>query len=159
MLKEIGAEPTETTDIQVTPSDNSVEVVWPSLANASMYELVIKDKNSNVICTLIFNADGQLTQIAFNAPARNNAPQQTQSAGFSFVVTGLDSGTSYELTMISKDSNGATLQSSTISFTTTGSTSIENTMSQQQNAKIIQNGQILILRGDKIYTLQGQEVR
>ena len=102
-----------------------------------------------------------MTQIAFNAPARNNAPQQTQAAGFSFTVTGLENGTSYDLTITSKDNNGGTLDTKTVSFTTTGDEQgIEDVLSDQvQNTKILRNGQIFILRGDKTYTLQGQEVK
>ncbi len=36
---------------------------------------------------------------------------------------------------------------------------IENTVVRTETQKILRNGQILILRGDKTYTLQGQEVR
>ena len=102
-----------------------------------------------------------MTQIAFNAPSRNNAPQQTQAAGFSFTVTGLEEGTSYDLTITSKDNNGGTLDTKTVSFSTTGDEQgIEDVLSDQvQNTKILRNGQIFILRGDKTYTLTGQEVK
>ena len=157
-VRPLGAKGTETTDINVTPAENTAEVAWPAISGAAIYELVIKDKSGNVICTLIFNANGQLTQIAFNAPARNNAPQQTQAAGFSFTVTGLENGTSYDLTITSKDNNGGTLDTKTISFTTTGATAIDELLSDQvQCTKVIREGQIFILRGDKTYTLNGQE--
>ncbi len=147
-------------DIQVTPTDNTANIVWPQVNGADTYELVIKDKSGNVICTLIFNANGQLTSIAF-AHSRNGAPQQTQAAGFLFTVTGLEEGTSYDLTITSKDNNGGTLDTKTISFTTTGEPQgVEEVLSDQvQSTKVVRNGQIFILRGDKIYTLQGQEVK
>jgi hypothetical protein len=158
-VRPLGAKSTETTDVNVTPAENTAEVAWPAVSGAATYELVIKDKSGNVICTLIFNANGQLTSIAF-APSRNGAPQQTQAAGFSFTVTGLEEGTSYDLTITSKDNNGGTLDTKTISFTTTGvSTRIGNVLSNQVPCtKVIRNGQIFILRGDKTYTLQGQEI-
>ena len=115
-----------------------------------------------MICTLVFNANGQLTQIAFGAPARNNAPQQTQTAGFSFTVTGLEEGTSYDLTITSKDNNGGTLDTKTVSFTTSGEApqGIDQVPSDQvQSTKAIKDGQILILRGDKTFTVTGQEVK
>ena len=148
-------------DIQVVPTDNTANIVWPQVSGAETYELVIKDKSGNVICTLIFNANGQLTSIAFNAPARNNAPQQTQTAGFAFTVTGLNSGTNYDLVMTSKNSNGETIQTKTVSFTTTGNAqSVENILGgNAQSTKILRNGQLYILRGEKTYTLQGQEVK
>ena len=38
-------------------------------------------------------------------------------------------------------------------------TGVENVQGNVKNAKILENGQIYILRGDKTYTLQGQEVK
>lgn len=160
-VRPLGATSVETDDITVTPSETTAEVVWPAVSGAATYELVIKDKNGNVICTLIFNANGQLTSIAFNAPARNNAPKQTQSTGFSFTVTGLESGTGYDLTMTAKDTNGTTLQENTMSFNTTGGEQgVEEVRNDNsQNTKLIRDGQIYILRGDKIYTTDGRLVR
>ena len=158
-VRPLGAKSTETTDVNVTPAETTADVAWPSVSGAATYELVIKDKSGNVICTLVFNANGQLTSIAFNAPARNNAPQQTQAAGFSFTVTGLEEGTSYDLTITSKDNNGGTLDTKTVSFTTTGDEQGINDVQGDnvQCTKVSREGQILILRGEKVYTLQGQE--
>ena len=156
----MGATSTETTEVNVTPSDNSATIVWPAVSGAATYELVIKDKDGNIICTLIFNENGQLTSIAFNAPGRN-APQQTQSAGFSFTVTGLDSGTGYVMTMTSKDSNGAILQTETISFVTNSPQALDPVTGNPSSIthKVIKDGQLFILRADKTYTLTGQEVK
>ena len=160
-VRPLGAKSTETTDVNVSPAETTADVAWPAVSGAATYELVIKDKSGNVICTLVFNANGQLTQIAFNAPSRNNAPQQTQAAGFSFTVTGLEEGTSYDLTITSKDNNGGTLDRKTVSFTTTGEPQgIEDVLSDQvQCTKVIRDGQVFILRGEKVYSLTGQEVR
>jgi hypothetical protein len=156
-VRPLGAKTTETTDLVVTPADNSAEVVWPAIEGASTYELVIKDKSGNVICTLVFNSNGQLTQITFNAPTRE------QSAGFSFTVTGLEEGKSYDLIITAKNDSGVTLDEETISFTTVGSTTeVFNQIINDPlpaSHKFFRNGQILILRGDKTYTLQGQEVK
>ncbi|MBQ9338721.1 MAG: leucine-rich repeat protein [Paludibacteraceae bacterium] len=160
-VRPLGAKSTETTDVNVTPAENTADVAWPAVSGAATYELVIKDKSGNVICTLVFNANGQLTSIAF-APSRNGAPQQTQAAGFSFTVTGLEEGTSYDLTITSKDNSGTTLDTKTISFTTSveAPQGIDQVSSDQvQSTKVIKNGQVFILRGDKTYTLQGQEVK
>ncbi len=161
-VRPLGAKGTETTNLSVTPAETTADVAWPAVSGAATYELVIKDKSGNVICTLVFNANGQLTQIAFGAPARNNAPQQTQTAGFSFTVTGLEEGTSYDLTITSKDNNGGTLDTKTVSFTTSGEApqGIDQVPSDQvQSTKAIKDGQILILRGDKTFTVTGQEVK
>lgn len=160
-VRPLGAKSTETTEVTVTPAENTVDVIWPAVSGAATYELVIKDKDGNVICTLIFNANGQLTQIAFGAPARDHSTQQTQGTGFAFTVTGLESGTGYDLTITSKDGSGSTLDSQTISFTTTGEPqAVENVPTNINGArKVFFNGQIFILRGDKVYTTTGQEVK
>ena len=159
-VRPIGAATTETTSVQVTPSETAATVAWPTVNGAETYEMVIKDKQGNVICTLIFNSNGQLTEIAFNAPSRNGAVEQTQTAGFSFTVTGLEEGTAYELTITSKDSNGATLDKKTIAFSTAGGTGVAGILPDEApSTKIIRGGQLLILRGDKAYTVQGQEVK
>ena len=149
-----------TDEIVVTPSENEANVIWPSVNGAATYELVIKDKDGNTVCTLIFNANGQLTSIAFNAPSRNGAPAQTQNAGFSFTITGLDSGTDYDLTLTAKDNSGNIIEETTIPFHTNWAEGIDDVQSDEvQSTKVIKDGQVLILRNGKTYTMQGQEVK
>ncbi len=157
----IGAENT-TTDgtITVTPSDNEAVFVWRADESAASYNLEIR-KDGEVFCTLIFNAQGQLTSIAF-APARNRqthrAAEQT-AAGFRFTVTGLSESTRYTFGMTIKDATNATLQTYTGEFSTTGvATSLDNATTDTAVQKIIRDGQVLILRGDKTYTTMGVEV-
>ncbi len=161
-IRPIKAATADATSLTVTPSASSAEITWPQVSGAASYELIIKDKSGNVVCTLIFNAEGQLTSIAFAAPSRDGAPQRTQTAGFSFTITGLDSGSSYDLTMTSKDQNGNTIDEKQLSFSTNGSSpeaidAIEGPM-HGGSSKLLRNGQVLIRRGDKLYTMQGQEV-
>ncbi len=156
-VRPIGASKTETTEVKVEPTANTADVVWPAVENAATYELVIKDKNGNVVCTLIFNANGQLTQIAFGAPARDNT---AQAAGFAFTVTGLEEGTSYDLTITAKDGNGTTLDEKTIAFTTSGETGVDALQAGElHSSKVLRNGEVLIIRGGKMYNLQGVEVK
>jgi hypothetical protein len=89
-VEPIGATSTTTEEVIITPYDYTADVTWPSSPTASSYVLEIK-KGTELICTLHFNANGQLTSIAFGAPLRNSnyAPQQQneQVAGFSFTIT------------------------------------------------------------------------
>ena len=163
-----GAETTNTDGkVTIVPTDNTVEITWPSVANADTYEIVIT-KDGEVVCTLIFNADGQLAGIAF-APSRNNT-QQAQTTGFRFTVTGLTNGTNYGYKIASKNASGVTINEKSGSFTTTGGAQgidqitndpygVSRSEELQITNKILRNGQILILRGDKIYTMTGQEVK
>ncbi len=156
----ISSDNVTTDEIVITPSENEANVTWPSVSGAASYELVIKDKDGNIVCTLIFNANGQVTSIAFNAPSRNGVPAQTQNAGFSFTITGLDSGTNYDLTLTAKDNSGNIIEETTIPFHTDYPEGIENVQGDEaQSTKVIKEGQVLILRNGKIYTMQGQEVK
>ena len=157
----IGAENT-TTDgtVTVTPSNNEAVFVWRADESAASYNLEIR-KDGEVFCTLIFNANGQLTSIAF-APARNGqthrAAEQT-AAGFRFTVTGLSESTRYTFGMTIKDATNATLQTYTGEFNTTGvATSVDNATTDTAAQKIIRDGQVFILRSDKTYTTMGVEV-
>lgn len=155
----IGATAATVNEVSVTPAVNTAAVAWPAVENAFTYELVIKDKSGNIVCTLVFNANGQLTAIAFAAPGRAQA--STQATGFSFTVTGLDSGTGYDLTINAKDDQGQVISTTTQSFTTASdiTTGIDATTDTISVRKQMINGQLYILRDGKTYTAQGQEVK
>ena len=155
-------------DVTVEPSVNTATVTWPTQENAATYTIQIT-KDGEVFCTLIFNANGQLVGIAF-APSRNgsaHAPEAILTAtGMQFTVTGLNSATHYGISLFSQDSNENVIASFTGEFTTTSADApqgIEDVSSSLQGGDrgrlILHNGQIFILRGDKTYTLQGQEVK
>ena len=150
-----------TTDVvKVVPTETTAAVTWPAVSGAATYDLVIKDKSGNAICTLIFNAQGQLTQIAFTAPAQRDVYQQTQAAGFSFVITGLEASNEYNLAIIAKDSNGGQISAENISFTTMTPTAIDQITDSKVPAatKFIRDGKIYILRDGKVYDLTGREI-
>ena len=167
----IGAEETTVTtnDVTVEPQDNAATLTWPTSNNAASYTIQIT-KDGVVFCTLIFNSNGQLTGIAF-APSRDgqaHAPAALMTAnGLQFTVTGLDSGTQYGYSVTAKDANDQTVATYSGSFTTTSegtATGIENTPfpsgeGRGEASKLLRNGQILILRGDKVYNAQGALVK
>ena len=167
----IGAEETTiaTNDVQVEPQDNAATLTWPTSNNAAFYTIQIT-KDGVVFCTLIFNANGQLIGIAF-APGRDgeaHAPAAIMTAnGLQFTVTGLSSGTQYSYSVTAKDSNDQPVATYSGEFTTTSegiATGIDNIDSSSlqggdRGRLILRNGQIFILRGDRTYTLTGQEVR
>ena len=159
-VRPITAQSTETTEVQISTTGSSANIIWPSVSGAATYELVIKDKSGNVVCTLIFNAQGQLTYIAFHAPAKSNAPQQTQASGFSFTVTGLEQGTSYDLTITAKNSNGQEVDKKNLVFHTDSPQAIEDIhVDSDKPVKVLMDGQIYILRGSHIFNTQGKMVR
>ena len=83
--------------------------------------------------------------------------------GLQFTVTGLDSGTQYGYNLTAKDANDQTVATYSGSFTTTSegtATGVEDVQGNNvQCTKVVRNGQIFILRGEKVYTITGQEVR
>ena len=160
----IGAENTDANDdVTVTPADNNAVFVWPADGSAASYTLEIR-KDSVVFCRLVFNANGQLSNIAF-APSRGRqqpprAAEQTGN-GFRFTVTGLTQATHYKFDMVVKDENDKTLHNYTGEFTTdvTTATSQPKVMDDTTPRKVFRDGQVYILRGGKIYTATGVEVK
>ena len=144
----------------IIPSETTVKIVWLAVNDADKYELVIRKKNGSVLYRFTFDAQGLLIDIAFRAPSHNNAPLQTQEVGFAYLVTGLDSGTTYDYSIIAKNNYNVAIDTETGSFSTKTPESIDSPLSDAEKAtKLLHNGQLLILRGDKTYTLTGQEVK
>ena len=149
----------------VVPADSSVVITWPTTPTATSYTIEIT-RNGNVFCRLIFNANGQLTGIAF-APSRNGTPRHGPAAlmtanGMQFTVTGLNSGTNYGYSVTTKDANDQPIASYSGEFSTTGEspTSVEQVSTAQvQCTKVLRDGQIFILRGEKVYNAQGALVK
>ncbi|MGM9831488.1 MAG: leucine-rich repeat domain-containing protein [Paludibacteraceae bacterium] len=150
--------------IVVVPSSSEVTITWPKVDNAYIYTLVIT-KDEAVFCTLTFSAYGSLMTIAF-APSkdRNNAhaPQAAQATvnGWQFTVTGLNEGSNYAYTMTVTDNSGTELQTYNGTFRTLGTTALDNINAADAAPvrKILRNGQVLILRGNEVYTITGQKV-
>jgi len=163
----IGATTIDTDDEQpvVHPTFTDVTITWKIVPNAETYTIVIT-RGTETVCTLVFNADGQLTNIAFAAPSRNGTPHHAPAAmlteqGYQFTVTGLESGTQYDYTLFTKDSSGKELQNYAGTFKTQGEgTAIDNPSAGNttDQLKVIRNGQVYIQRGGKTYTVTGMEV-
>ena len=161
----IGATETTVSDnkVSVEPSDNSATVTWPVSNEAASYTIDIT-KDGVVFCRLTFNANGQLTGIAF-APGRDGqsmAPAAVMTAnGLQFTVTGLTSNTRYGYSITATDAENTEVASYTGTFTTTGeiATGIDAQQSDLAPRKFIRDNQVLIMRGGKTYTIQGIEVK
>ena len=159
----IDAEESTVTTTTVTPSTTEATFAWPTSATANTYTLTIT-KDGVVFCTLTFNANGQLLNIAF-APGRDgaaHAPEAELTAtGYQFTVTGLESGSTYAYTLDAKDAGNNVVANYSGTFTTTGGEMGVESVNKYVNTptKVVRNGQVLILRGDRLYDLRGQEVR
>ena len=157
----IESEDVTTDDVVVTPSTNDVTIIWPTEGNADTYTIVIK-KGNEVFCTLTFNAEGQLLNIAF-APGRNgNHPAQYAEQagnGYRFTVTGLEEGTHYAYNIDVRDAANKTIKSHTGEFTTESMTAVDNITTNNANIqKMMRNGQLIILRNGVEYNAMGVEM-
>ncbi len=164
VLKPYGATETTVTDndVAVAADDNTATFTWPTSNTADSYTIDIT-KDGVLFCQLTFNANGQLTGIAF-APGRDGqsmAPAALMTAnGLQFTVTGLNSGTNYAFNLTVK-SGSTVVASYTGAFATTGGVPTSTNVLQSALAprKFIRDNQVLILRDGKTYTIQGVEVK
>ena len=164
--------------VAVEPTDHTAGFVWPIMPEAVSYTLTIwADAEQTVsLLTLTFNAAGYLVNIEFgsafyntssNSPMRSPAKKQKAqdvtigTTTLNFTITGLESNHTYYYLLKAYDEAGMLIDAKDGHFTTTGvATAIESTQPSAVSCqKIIRNGQIFILRGEKTYTVQGQEVR
>lgn len=165
-IQPIHADVVEEAITQAEPTDNSVVIEWPKNDEAAIYTVIIK-KGNDTICTLEFDEQGQMLSIAYAAPARDGRSQQPRMAtqtttGWQYTINGLEANTEYEYIVIAKRSDSTEAYKETIPFTTAQTPTALDQTSQDprvKSQKLIRDGQILILRGDKTFTLQGQEVK
>ena len=150
-------------NVTIVPGTNDVTITWPTEDNADTYTIVIK-KGNEVFCTLTFNSEGQLLNIAF-APGRdgNRPAQYAEQAvnGYRFTVTGLTEATRYAYSVTTKDAANQTIATYSGEFTTKGGTTtdMDNIQSPISNCqKILRNGQFIIVRDGVEYNAMGQEM-
>lgn len=149
----------DTTTVQ--PSSTSATFTWPFIVGGFSYSLTIYLDVACTIpfCTITFNQYGQLIGITFG----NRAPRRSmeQEDGFTYTVSGLDVNTEYYFKMETMDEDNKLINTDEGAFRTTNeATGIENQYNTViEHRKVMINGQIYIIRGDKTYTLQGQEVK
>ena len=158
----LSAKPANVDEPILNPSDNNVEIIWPQDPSATTYTIDIC-KDGELVCSLVFDANGVLQSIRFSAPSRSQesttAQAQATNNGFSFVVEGLESGTTYHYTINAQNSAGNILQTYSGTFKTTGVEMGMNDAGMNQTpTKFIRDGKVVIRQGDKHYTTTGIEL-
>lgn len=149
--------------VVINAGSTDVTIIWPSDPDAETYSIVIY-KNGEVVCTLTFNKDGQLLNIAF-VPGRDGShpaqyAEQTNN-GYRFTVTGLEEGTGYTYTVTSKDAANKTISEHAGAFTTNSTTDLESTDTQNPTTDVrkeIRDGQLIIISDGVEYNAQGVEL-
>jgi hypothetical protein len=149
--------------VVINAGSTDVTIIWPTEENADTYSIVIK-KDGKVVCTLTFNSEGQLLNIAF-APGRDGnhpaqyAEQVANGKGYRFTVTDLEEGTHYTYNIDVRDTADQTINSHSGEFITGAMTEIENITTNSANIhKILRDNQLIIVRDGVEYTVMGQEL-
>lgn len=159
----IASEEVETDEAMVSTSYNEVTITWPIEADAAVYTIEIKAGDA-VVCTLRFNAQGQLLGIAY-AQGRDGQhyaqyAEQT-NRGYRFTITGLEDATQYTYCITVQDEAEQTIATHMGEFTTDSMTEVEDLPYNNQNnaKKTLVNGQLIIQSDEKMYNVMGGEVR
>ena len=149
---------TDEDEVVVDPGTNDATISWPTEEDAETYSIVIY-KDGEVFCTLTFNSNGQLVNIAFAPGRRGNHPIRYAEAtanGYQFTVTGLDESTEYGYNLDVKDDSSKIIKSYEGEFTTNSATGVEDVViSDGTTQKLFRDGQLLIIRDGKTYNAQG----
>jgi len=160
----ISAEQHPTTTVETTPNSYTVTITWPTHLEADSYTIEII-QGGEVVCTLTFNGQGQLINIAF-APGRSGrndvAEAEAVNGGYKFTITNLSPDTKYTYMVDTKNASGASIAHYTGEFTTRTPAAIDELESQKSNVgsqKMILDGQLMILREGKMYDARGLEAK
>ena len=158
----ISSDEVATDSVVINTGSTDVTIIWPTEENADTYSIVIK-KDGKVVCTLTFNSEGQLLNIAFAPGREGNHPAQYAEAttnGYRFTVTGLEEGTDYTYTVTSKDAANKTISEHSGKFTTNSTTDLSNSLiAPSLNCqKLFRNGQLIIIRDGVEYNAMGVEL-
>lgn len=161
-VRPITAKEVEVTEIEAEPTESAVEIAWPSVVNAETYTIEIRNEDK-LVCTLVFNADGQLLSITYAAPARGGERTSSNAEmtgnGYRFTVTGLEAGTDYTYSITAKSASQQILETYSGEFTTNAPTGIGDLQVQKTKTKFIRNNQLHIFRNGKLYNAMGGVMR
>ena len=171
----------------VDPGETTANFTWPTDSTAQSYQIDIY-KDGAVFCKLTLGPRGQLLGIAFSAPRKAPKSEAESSLPYtlSFMVTGLEVASRYNYVLSTLNEKGTPLHVYFGAFATTGypgvvimegyeviptppiiprnpeakddPEGIEEVQAGKGRIRMV-NGQLLIVCGDKIYTLTGQEVK
>ncbi len=143
---------TDVDGLQINPDYNHAEFAWPITPDAEVYSLQIT-RDNELVCTLNFNEDGQLTNIDFGANSstrsssslrssnltegcsatpcklsysslRSATSLRSSTSGYKFTVTGLQESTNYNFALDAKDQDETLLKHYEGDFKTKGDSEI-----------------------------------
>ena len=109
-----------TEGVSIIPYETKVDFMWPSITDVVSYSLIIwaDEAQGKKVCTLTFNASGQLTNIDFTQSLHPQSAEMEEE--FDFTITGLTPGTTYTYTLDAKDAENEIIETKRGTFTTMG---------------------------------------
>lgn len=145
---------------EIVPQDTTVVITTPYVEYVSSFTIIIwaDEAHTQVLCILTFDSNGQLLTVT----TPNKVRRMAMNSDICFEIGDLLPSTQYYYTLMACDDDGSVLQTVNDDFTTTEKVTddIDQITDDQSSViKQLRDGQILILRGDKTYTITGQEVK
>lgn len=145
---------------EVVPQDTVAVITTPVVDYVYSFTLIIWADEAHTQVLVIVTYDGEGNQISVTRPSavRSRAPQ---AKDISFEIGGLEPSKTYPYTLVACEDDGSILTSLNSSFSTTSEPSgIQGVNGEQgEIVKFLRDGQLYILRGDKIYTVTGVQVK
>lgn len=148
-------------NVIVEPTETKATFTWQSVSYALSYSLILwlDEEHTQKVCTINFDSEGHFIGIEI---IQQCAPSQSNEDDFIYTIENLLSGTNYFYQLLAYDEELHIINTHIGAFSTQGiANSLNETeeMPKSKSHKVLFNGQILIIRGDKTYTITGQEVK
>lgn len=154
-------EPLEDIPVEITPEDTTAVISTPYVDFVASFTVIIwaDEAHTQVLAVLTFDMNGQLLSAVFPNNIRRRAPRNNNN--ISFEIGNLLPNTTYYYSIMACEDDGSILKTVHESFTTTGAQALDQISNDRSpiTDKLFRDGHLLILRGDKTYTLTGQEVK
>jgi len=135
-------------EIEIKADTTSATFTWPQIPGAVTYQLIIyKDETQTErLCTLTFNSNGQLINIDFNPQGPSTKSAQTF---FKFTVTGLESGRQYDYIMQALGSAGDVIEEQQGTFETIGDVPTSADDTSINNVSVYTRSKTIVVDCDK----------
>ena len=148
--------------VTIEPEETSAMFTWGAVEGAETYVLHVYGDAAQTeeICYVVFDKTGKVISINFvrHAPKRYAEVEQ-----FSYTLEGLTAGTQYWYTVVGRNAEEKAFESTHGSFRTKGTsegTEDIDFIGEKENVhKFLRDGQIIILRGEAEYTIQGNQIK
>ncbi len=139
-------------------TDSSALFTWFPYPDVVNYHITLKEGHQ-LFAEFDVDGNGQIISSQRYAPSVYNQKKDTTKSSTEYFVISLDglsAGTEYNYTIEGTNTESAPVYHEEGSVTTLEN--ISDDPRKQTQKILLHNGQVFILRGEKVYTLQGQEV-